>query len=338
MNSIPERTTDTRADRNIPNKHSTLAVRSRCLRSVTSAGLVLVLGLRVSAAAATAPAGQTFATPGEAVSALVLATTSQNPEALRTLFGPATSELENPDSVQRTNELKAFTAALTQTNRLVHESDIRCVLEVGPNSWPFPIPIVKRDNRWFFDTLAGKEELLTRRIGKNELATLEVLRAYVAAQGEYACRDHDGDQVLEYAQKLRSSPGTQDGLYWPPGPDGEISPLGPLVAQAQEEGYNVKARAANAAPDPFHGYFFKILTRQGRHAPGGKYDYIINGNMIGGFALVAWPAAYGQSGIMTFIVNQQGRVYQKDLGPKTDKLARDLKAYDPDPTWQVSRD
>ena len=257
---------------------------------------------------------------------------------LRAIFGPAAADLQNPDRVQATNEFNAFTAALNATNRLVHESDTKCVLEVGTNSWPFPVPIVKKDGRWFFDTEAGKEEILSRRIGKNELAMLGVMRAYVDAQREYASRDRNGDEVLEYAQRIASTPGTKDGLYWPPDLDGEISPLGPLVADAQERGIQHGSKGQETTRQPFHGYFFKILTRQGKHAPGGKYDYIINGHMIGGFALVAWPAEYGESGIMTFIVNQQGRVYQKDLGPKTGKLAPAMKVYDPDPSWTVSPD
>jgi hypothetical protein len=212
------------------------------------------------------------------------------------------------------------------------------VLEVGTNSWPFPIPIVRQNGRWLFDTKAGEEELLNRRIGKNELATLQVMRGYVEAQREYASRDRDGDEVLEYAQKLRSSPGMKDGLYWSPDLDGEISPFGPFVAYAQGKGYGLASTSEDEVPGPFHGYYFKILTRQGKHAPGGKYDYIINGNMIGGFALVAWPASYEDSGVMTFIVSQQGVVYQKDLGAKTSKLASALKAYDPDSSWVRSPD
>jgi hypothetical protein len=212
------------------------------------------------------------------------------------------------------------------------------VLEIGTNAWPFPVPIVKNDGKWFFDTVAGREEILNRRIGSNELATLQVMRACVEAEREYASQDRDGNGVLKYAQRFISHPGTRDGLYWPTESDGEISPLGPLVAEAQSEGYGLQSREGKARPQPYHGYFFKILTRQGKHAPGGKYDYVINGNMIGGFALVAWPAEYGRSGIMTFIVNQQGLIYQKDLGPKTSKLAPDMKRYDLDPGWQVSPD
>jgi hypothetical protein len=162
------------------------------------------------------------------------------------------------------------------------------------------------------------------------------MREYVDAQREYASRDRDGDDVLEYAQKIISSPGQTDGLYWDPELNGEISPLGPFVAEAQGEGYFGGGFPPGLEPKPFHGYFFKILTGQGKHAPGGKYSYIINGNMIGGFAMVAWPAEYGESGVMTFIVNQQGRVYQKDLGHSTSKLAPKMSAYDPDPSWRIS--
>jgi hypothetical protein len=298
--------------------------------------LILALAFVLPIATRAAETGKTFATPQEAVSALVLATTTLSTNELRTIFGPAAAELQNPDRVQATNEFKAFTAALNATNRLVLESGTNYVLEVGTNFWPFPVPIVKKDGRWFFDTEAGKEEILNRRIGRNELSALEAVRAYVVAQREYASRDRNGDEVLEYAQRLASTPGTKDGLYWPAELDGEISPLGPMVAEAQGEGYTMEAKGQDTSRAPFHGYLFKILTGQGKNAPGGKYDYIINGHMIGGFALVAWPAEYGDSGIMTFIVNQQGRVYQRDLGPKTGKLAAAMRVYDPDSGWSVS--
>jgi hypothetical protein len=310
----------------------------RHLSSVTgrSGALALVLGATLAVQAA--DIGRTFATPEEAVAALLAAARADDTNAFQEIFGPAGEEIQNPDRVQAANELSTFNAAVSRHQHLVHESDARCVLEVGDNAWPFPVPIVKREGRWFFDTVAGKDEILNRRIGRNELATLQSVRAYVEAQREYASRDRDGDGVLEFAQQFRSTPGTKDGLYWPPELDGEISPFGPLVADAQNEGYLVKSKAPGAAPEPFHGYFFKILTRQGKIAPGGKYNYIINGNMIGGFALVAWPAEYGETGIMTFIVNQQGRVYQKDLGPKTARTAAGMKSYGPDKTWTISPD
>jgi hypothetical protein len=312
-------------------------VSSGCLQSVLVSALLCTLDVSLSLSRA-ADATKSFASPQEAVASLSAAAKAQDQQALRAMFGPAVQDIENPDRVQATNEFFAFSAALDQGTHLAQESTNKWVLEIGTNSWPFPIPIVELDGRWLFDTAAGSEELLNRRIGRNELAVLEVMRAYVNAQREYASRDHDGDEVLEYAQRLASSPGTKDGLYWPPDLDGEISPLGPFVAHAQASGYFGDTPIDKFSPQPFHGYLFKILTRQGRHVPGGKYDYIINGNMIGGFALVAWPAEYGESGIMTFLVNQQGRVYQKDLGPSTAKIASKLDTYDPDKSWQVSTD
>jgi hypothetical protein len=309
--------------------------------SIGSASLgivLLLLNLWVQLPARGQGTAKTFASPEEAVAALGHAVSSQDQAALQTIFGPAWADLQNPDRVQATNECSAFAAALDQTSHLIHDSDTKCVLEVGTNFWPFPIPIVKQEGRWFFDTKAGQEELQNRRVGRNELAVLQVMRAYVDAQRDYASRDRDGTEVLKYAQKLSSSPGKQDGLYWPPTIGGEGSPLGPLVAFAQGEGYRLPPTDDDEEPGPFHGYYFKILTRQGKHAPGGKYDYVINGNMIGGFAMVAWPSDYGDSGIMTFIVNQQGRVYQKDLGPKTAKIAAGMKVYDPDPSWVRSPD
>jgi len=309
---------------------------TRCFYSVGGCSLALAFSLPFGLNAA--DTRKTFPTPEGAVAALAAACSTDDSNALHLIFGPAAGDIENPDRVQARNERQTFVSAFNQTNQLVRELDAKCVLEVGTNSWPFPVPIVKRDGQWFFDTEAGKDELLNRRIGKNEIATLQSVRAYVEAQREYASQDRDGDDVLEYAQKFGSTPGTKDGLYWPFDLDGEISPLGPLVAEAQDQGYGKRVRKEGDAPQPFHGYFFKILTRQGKSAPGGKYDYLINGNMIGGFALVAWPAAYGESGVMTFLVNQQGRVYQKDLGAKTAQVAAALKQYNPDHTWAVSRE
>jgi hypothetical protein len=282
-------------------------------------------------------AARRFATPEEAVLALKSATSTADTNTLRAVLGPSSEDLVNPDRIQAMNELKTFSSALEQTNHLVRVSDTFIVLELGDDLWPFPVPIVKKDGSWFFDSEIGKDELLNRRIGKNELSTLSVMRAYVDAQREYASIDHDGDEVLEYAQRLVSSPGKEDGLYWPPESEADISPLGPLVAYAQAEGYSPELRAEDEAErGPFHGYYFKILTRQGKHAAGGKYSYITNGNMIGGFAMIAWPAEYRGTGVMTFIVNQQGRVYQKDLGSNTAKIAGRMKAYDPDTSWRVS--
>lgn len=310
----------------------------RFFRSMAYHCLIFALVLSACVGISAAETAQTFATPEDAVAALVKAGVAQDTNALRAIFGPAVSEIANPDPAQAVKERSDFARALSEGTTIQHKSDSRCVLEVGDKHWPFPIPIVKNGDRWFFDTEAGKEEILNRRIGRNELATLHVVRTYVEAQREYASRDRTGNGVLEYAQRLISSSGTHDGLYWPPDSDGETSPLGPLVAYAQGSGHSTESSPEGTPGAPFHGYYFKILTRQGHHAAGGKHDYIINGEMIAGFALVAWPARYGDSGIMTFIVNQQGRVYQKDLGSNTSKLASDMKAYDPDPSWHVSPD
>jgi hypothetical protein len=279
-----------------------------------------------------------FASPQEAVSALETAVNTTNRAEFAALFGADAEKLVNPDTVQGAKELAEFARAFNVTNRLAPETDVRMTLEVGTENWPFPIPLKKTTNGWCFDTAAGLEELINRRIGRNELDVLRAVRAYVDAQREYASRDRDNDGVLEYAQKFISSPSLTDGLYWSPQLNGEISPLGPLVAFAQGEGYFKKGVEAGEGPRPFHGYLFKILERQGKHAAGGKYDYVINGNMIGGFALVAWPVEYGESGIMTFMVNQQGRVFQKDLGNASGKVAGKMTSYDPDPTWHVSTD
>jgi hypothetical protein len=326
---------------NTPNK-SLNAGRLQARVQLPAASFLLALTMIIplaSQGANTSNTAKRFATPEDAVAALSAATSTPDTNALREILGPAGEDLLNPDRIQATNELKTFSTALAQTNHLVRSSDNLVILEVGDDLWPFPVPIAKNGGGWYFDTETGTDELLNRRIGNNELATLPVMRAYVDAQREYASTDHDGDDVLEYAQRLVSSPGKEDGLYWPPKFDGDMSPLGPLVAYAQAEGYNPELREEDEIErGPYHGYFFKILTRQGPHTSAGKYDYIINRHMIAGFALVAWPAEYGNSGIMTFIVNQQGRVYQKDLGPKTSKLASKMDTYDPDPTWTLSPD
>ena len=310
----------------------------RFILSMAWRTLSLVLLVSAPLAMSAAETGKAFPTPEDAVSALAAAASAQDANAFRVLFGPAAEDLANPDRVQATNDLKEFISRFNQSHRVVHESDSKCILEIGDDPWPFPVPMVKQGGLWLFDTEAGKQELFNRRIGRNERLTLQSVRAYVQAQREYASKDRDGDEVLEYAQKFLSTPGTKDGLYWPSDLDGEVSPLGPLVAEAQAQGYRRKLVAQGAQPEPFHGYFFRVLTCQGKAAPLGKYNYIINGKMIAGFALVAWPAEYGETGIMTFIVNQQGRVYQKDLGSKTAEIAAAMKEYNPDKTWTISRE
>lgn len=292
--------------------------------------VLLALTLPVSAPAADE---QTFTSPQAAVNALVAAATNHDTNALHSIFGPEGHGLISPDVVQATAAFKIFVQHLTEKAQLVTNSDSNVTLEIGANAWPFPIPLVKQNGQWFFDTAAGGKEILARRIGRDELDTIAVCNAYVEAQREYASQDRMGDGVLAYAQFLHSTPGTHDGLFLPTNSGGELSPLGPLVAQARVEGYHRTAKMLNDKQAPYHGYYFKIMTRQGKHAPGGKYNYIINGRMIAGFALVAWPAEWNNTGVMTFIVNQQGKVYQKNLGPRTVKIARAMTTYDPDDTW-----
>ena len=295
--------------------------------------LVLVLPARL-------PAGdqQQFSSPQAAVEALKAAVEASDTNALRAIFGPAGHSLVSADVVAAANERELFVRRLQEKVTLLPAADSREMLQLGADAWPFPIPLVKQDSRWFFDTEAGKEEIFNRRIGADELGTIEVCCAYVQAQREYASEDRTGEGVLEYAQHLRSTPGRHDGLYWSTRTGDEVSPLGPLVAQARVEGYRQKNKILTDDQSPYHGYYFKILTREGKHAPGGKYSYVINGHMIGGFALVAWPAQWANTGVMTFIVNQQGQVYQKNLGPKTASIALAMTAYDPDPTWTPTGD
>ncbi len=280
---------------------------------------------------------QTFNSPDEAVNTLVAAAKNNDTNAIQKIFGPVGRALVSPDAVQASESFKTFVQRLTEKTELVNNSDSNATLELGADGWPFPIPLVKQNGQWFFDTAAGAEEILNRRIGMDELGAIDVCDAYVEAQREYASQDRLGDGVLAYAQFLKSSPGKHDGLFWstnnPPG--AELSPLGPLIAQARGEGYRHTATILNEESAPYHGYYFEIMTRQGKHAPGGKYNYLINGRMIGGFALVAWPAKWGNTGVMTFIVNQQGKVYQKNLGPKTVKIAGDMSTYDPDDSWTL---
>jgi hypothetical protein len=279
-----------------------------------------------------------FTTPGAAVDALKAAVENRDTNALHAIFGPAAHSLVSVDVVEAGTERELFVNHLKEKVTLVPQSDSSEVLQLGMDGWSFPIPLVKQDGQWFFDTDAGKEEILNRRIGANELGAIEVCSAYVQAQREYAGVDRNDDEVLEYAQQLRSTPGTHDGLYWSTRTGDELSPLGPLVAQARGEGYRKQTKILTEEQSPYHGYYFKILTRQGKHAPGGKYNYIINGHMIAGFGLVAWPAEWGNTGIMTFIVNQEGRVYQKNLRAKTASIAAAMTTYDPDDTWTQTKE
>jgi len=280
-------------------------------------------------------AQEKFASPEQAVAALVDAAKSKDPDAIYAIFGPDGRELSSHDSVQASNGLVVLKQRILEKTQSVPQTPTCIRVDLGADAWPMPIPLVSQGGRWFFDTAAGKEEILNRRIGMNELAVIRVCHAYVEAQREYASEDRKGDGILEYAQHLRSTPGTHDGLYWHAEANEETSPFGPLIAEAHMEGYKAENKILNGNSSAYRGYAFKILTRHGTHAPVGKYDYIINGHMIAGFALVAWPAEWNNTGVMTFIVNQQDKVYQKDLGPKTAQIAAEMAAYDPDPTWRL---
>jgi hypothetical protein len=300
--------------------------------------LSLLVAVLLSLSACTTTQGvsqMSFASPEEAVNALVSAVKAENIDALRAMLGPDSDEvLSSGDEVADKAGRALFVQEFDDRHGIKEAGD-KAILSVGKDDWPFPIPIVKEGDQWRFDTVAGKDELLNRRIGRNELNVIKVAQAYVDAQREYAARDRDGDGVSEFAQNIRSEHGKRDGLYWEVGKDEEPSPLGPFAAEAAKEGYEPReTEGSREQSQPYHGYYYKILKGQGKDAPGGEFSYIVNGNMLFGFGLVAYPAEYGSSGIMTFIVNQQGIVYEKDLGKDTEKIARDMTKYNPDKTWK----
>src|SRR5262245_19803677 len=274
-------------------------------------------------------AQEQFTTPEDAVSALIEAAKSQDQKGLLTVLGPDGKAIASSgDPVADANARDNFVSAYDAKHALELEGDGSQTLIIGNDDWPFPIPLINKGGKWQFDAAAGVDEILHRRIGRNELAAIHVSLAYVQAQNEYASLDPAGLGPHVYAQRIVSKPTKKDGLYWPTAEGEPPSPLGVLAAKASAEGY----RTGNT-PIPYYGYYYRILTRQGANAPGGAYDYLAKGKMIGGFALVAYPAQYGNSGIMTFMVNQDGTVFQKDLGPQSDKLARKIEAFDPDSTW-----
>jgi hypothetical protein len=308
---------------------------SRSHRRFRQAALLpacLLLAGHICGGTASAAEQTTFTSPDAAARALIEAAKNDDSQQLLAILGSDAEDIVfSGDPVQDKAATAQFAASARQMMRLDQASDGEVVLSIGGDNWPFPMPIVKKGDAWSFDTAAGKQEILNRRIGRNELNTIDVCRAYVDAQRQYAAKDRDGSGILKFARRFASSAGKHDGLFWRAAANEEASPIGPLVADAVAEGYR---KTQSGEPTPYHGYFYRILTSQGEHAPGGAYDYIINGNMIAGFALTAYPAEYGSSGVMTFIVNQQGIIYQKDLGPDTAKLAGEMSRYDPDPSWQ----
>jgi hypothetical protein len=295
--------------------------------------IMLMLVMMVACGSPEKPGQKTYATPEDAVVAMVDAARAGNRAELSAIFGPEGEKiLSSGDPVMDKNAAQTFVAAYDERAQL-SEEDGKRVLLIGNEEWPFPVPLIKDGAKWRFDAAAGADEVLFRRIGRNELNTIELCGTYVAAQMEYAKKPHDGKAAGAYAQKIASTPGKQDGLYWQVDASAEPSPLGDLIAKASAMGYD----SPSGKPAPFYGYSFRILTAQGKNAEGGARDYLKQGEMRAGFALIAVPAEYGNSGIMTFMVNQDGVVFQKDLGPETEKITAGITAFDPDPTWTKAR-
>ena len=280
------------------------------------------------------PAQSVYASPEQAMDALVAAVKSGDEAKMENVLGPGSKKLlSSGDPVEDKNARERFLAAIADGSKTEKRDNGDVFFEIGKDEWPFPIPVVMTDGNWHFDTKAGAEEILDRRIGGNELNTINVCLAYVDAQRDYATKDRNHDGFLEYAQKFASAPGKQDGLYWPTEAGQDESPMGPLMVTAQSRGYTF----TKGKRTPYFGYYYRILKSQGPHATGGAFDYVVHGHMMGGFALVAYPAQYGSSGIMTFIVNHEGVVYQKDLGPKTAEIAEKMTTYDPDSSWKKAQ-
>jgi hypothetical protein len=301
------------------------------LQKISPAGLAwLTMALLIFAMTATAGAEQSFKTAAEAADALLKAVKSGDQKGVLAVLGPDGAGIASSgDGVEDAAARKQFTDAYDAKHQINMEGDQKAVLVIGDQDWPFPIPIIRKDDRWHFDTATGREEILDRRIGRDELPAIQACLAYVDAQNDYANLTRANTGAAAYAQRIVSLPGRKDGLYWPTEPGENLSPLGELVASATSEGYHVGGGRA-----PFHGYYYKILNRQGPAAPGGAYDYVVHGKMIGGFALVAYPAVYRNSGVMTFLVNHEGTVFEKDLGLHTANIAEHMTSFNPDDTWK----
>jgi hypothetical protein len=297
--------------------------------------MILVLCLLsmggVGVATGAAARQKSFPTPEAGVQALLDAAQKHDTTTLLAVLGPeAKSIVSTSDPVSDREKRERFVKSYEEAHTLVPSGDTKMVLQIGKDEWPFPVPLIKESAGWRFDTQAGKEEIRKRLIGRNELDVIQVCLAYVDAQREYYVRNPLNTALLQYASKFISTKGKRDGLYWEAADNEPPSPLGPLVVRARREGY----KRAAGKPAPYHGYYYKMLTGQGPDAPDGAYDYVVRGKMIGGFALVAYPAQYGTSGIMTFIVNHDGVVYEKDFGPKTAATAQAMTKFNPDKTWK----
>jgi hypothetical protein len=299
-------------------------------RTLVSLTIAALLGTAASAV----NAQQAFKTPDEAASALVSAAKTEDRKAIVQVLGPDGNDIvSSGDEVADAATRQKFVAAYDAKHQIAMDSENKATVVIGQEDFPLPIPLVRKDGMWRFDTTAGRAEILARRIGKNELDTIQACLAYVDAQNDYADKDRTGAGKNLYAQHFVSSTGKKDGLYWPDAQGNDPSPLGEFFAEAAKQGYRV-----GGGRTPYHGYYYKILTKQGAAAPDGELEYVVKGKMIGGFALVAYPAEYRNSGVMTFIVNHAGIVFQKDLGPDTAKLAERMTSFNPDKTWQKVTD
>lgn len=313
-----------------PNPAGFAIALSRAIGIVT---LVSMLGA-ASIALAAETKQKSFATPEDAAKALVAAAKSGDMKAMLDILGPGSKAIvQSGDAVADRGGRERFVKSYEEANKLEKSGDAKAFLSTGKDDWPFPIPIVKGAAGWRFDAKQGREEILNRRIGRNELSAMQAMLAYVDAQREYYLSNPQRDKLLHYAQMIVSTPGKRDGLYFPTTAGERPSPLGPGFDRAKARGYE-RGKDAAGKPVPYHGYFYRILKRQGPDAPGGAYDYVAQGKMIGGFALVAYPASYGNSGVMTFIVNHEGVVYEKDLGPDTPQAVRKITRFNPDKSWK----
>ncbi len=308
------------------------------LRHVRKGATIALLATAIAAATpgsgAVAKDPAVYDTPEAAAQAILDALAKGDRDSILAVLGDEYADELFTDEVSRERDAyRRVVAGAKEAMQLRADDDKTRVMVIGKNAWPMPVPIVKTDAGWVFDTKAGTEEIIARRIGENELATIETLRAFVEAEAQYASEDRDGDEVLEYAQKVISSEGKKDGLYWKSASaEDEVSPFGPFIAELPAY---VKERTTG---EPYMGYYYRILTRQGENPPGGRYDYIINGNMIAGFAAVAVPAEYTETGVMTFIISHQGKLYEKDLGEDTAQAAAAIQDYNPDDSWALVKE
>jgi hypothetical protein len=275
----------------------------------------------------------TFDTPEAAVAAVIAAIEAKDRDALLAVFGPENSDVVfSGDDEQDRETWGGFISEYRELNRIEADTEGVAILHIGTDDWPFPAPIVQKDAKWSFDGAAAREEVALRRLGLNELDVIDVLSAGVEVQQDYRLTDHDGDGVMEFAASILSSPGARDGLYWPSEPGTPESPIGPNMARANAEGYNFDG--TDSEPDPYLGYYFRILQKQGEAAPGGAYDYMIGGNMVAGYAFLAYPAVYGETGVTSFIVGENGIVYESDLGDNTLELGNAIMTFNPGEGWK----